>query len=57
MTALGKRKQFLVHDLVALAFIGPKPAGMQTCHNNDDKRNNIASNLRYDTAQSGHFLR
>lgn len=39
-----------VHQLVALAFIGPRPAGLETCHNNGNKLDNRASNLRYDTA-------
>lgn len=38
-----------IHQLVALAFIGPRPAGMETCHNDGDPHNNHASNLRYDT--------
>lgn len=39
-----------VHGLVAEAFIGPKPEGLQICHSDGDSRNNCAGNLRYDTA-------
>ena len=38
-----------VHQLVALAFLGPKPEGMEVCHTDGDPKNNAASNLRYDT--------
>lgn len=38
-----------VHILVALAFLGPRPEGMDTCHNNGDKSDNRLSNLRYDS--------
>jgi len=44
-----RRKQHLLHDLVLLAFIGPRPAGLQGCHADDDKANNALDNLRYDT--------
>lgn len=45
----GKCKVWKVHVLVATAFIGPRPPGMDICHYDDDKRNNNLSNLRYDT--------
>ena len=38
-----------VHRLVATAFIGPRPKGFTTCHNDGNERNNRALNLRYDT--------
>ena len=43
-----KRKEFLVHRLVALAFIGD-PDGMDVCHYDGDKLNNCIENLRIDT--------
>lgn len=46
-----ERKQYLVHDLVALAFHGPKPPGLEVRHLNDDKTNNTPSNLQYGTRQ------
>lgn len=36
-----------VHTLVAEAFHGPRPLGMDVCHGDGDKLNNAASNLRY----------
>lgn len=39
----------LVHKLVLEAFIGPRPAGMQCCHNNGKRTDNRVSNLRWDT--------
>lgn len=41
-----------VHSLVAEAFIGPRPEGLQVCHNDGDKSNNRPSNLRYDTGSN-----
>lgn len=44
--AVEKRR---VHDLVAEAFICPRPPGMYVCHNDGTMDNNNLSNLRYDT--------
>lgn len=38
-----------VHQLIARTFIGPRPDGMDVCHNDGDPTNNRAENLRYDT--------
>lgn len=38
-----------VHVLVAAAFIGPRPAGMQIRHLDGDRENNRAENLAYGT--------
>lgn len=38
-----------VHILVAAAFKGPCPGGYEVCHNDGDRANCRASNLRYDT--------
>lgn len=38
-----------VHHLVLEAFVGPRPAGMECCHNNGDWRDNRLENLRWDT--------
>lgn len=45
----GKVKGFYVHHLVAAAFIGPRPEGLDVCHNNGDQTDNRIENLRYDT--------
>lgn len=45
----GRRFERCVHHLVLEAFVGPRPAGMQGCHRDDDPRNNALDNLRWDT--------
>lgn len=48
----GKYKATLVSNLIAEAFFGPRPTGMQVCHFPDrDVANNSIQNLRYDTKQ------
>jgi hypothetical protein len=42
----------LIHTLVAQAWIGPRPDGLEVCHDDGDPLNNSASNLRYDTHAS-----
>jgi NUMOD4 motif/HNH endonuclease len=39
----------MIHTLVAEAFLGPRPEGMQVCHGPNGKHDNRASELRYDT--------
>lgn len=53
--SLGKGNLHLVHHLVAAAFIGPRPDGHDVCHNDGDRLNNAAANLRYDTRR-GNLL-
>ncbi len=48
----GKCRNFYVPHLVLLAFMGPRPVGMECCHNDGDYRNNALSNLRWDTHSS-----
>lgn len=48
------RRTYKVHRLVALAFLGPAPDGMEVCHNNSDPADNRAANLRWDT-RSGNM--
>jgi len=45
----GVARQVLVHHLVAEAFIGPRPAGMDCAHLDGNPHNNAASNLRWVT--------
>lgn len=42
-------KQHRVHRLVCTAFHGPAPEGHEACHNDGDRLNNNASNLRWGT--------
>ena len=43
------RKQFRLHCLVLETFVGSRPSGMQGCHGDNNKDNNVLSNLRWDT--------
>ena len=45
----GKYHSVRIADAVLLAFIGPKPYGMNSCHDDGKKENNRLDNLRYDT--------
>lgn len=38
-----------IHSLVLEAFVGPRPDGMEGCHNDGDPANNHLANLRWDT--------
>ncbi len=43
----GEKRWVYVHDLVATAFLGPKPEGMIVHHQDGDKVNNEAENLEH----------
>jgi len=43
-----------VHRLVLAAFVGPRPDGMEGCHNDGNPMNNHFSNLRWDTPISNN---
>lgn len=46
----GRNKRYAkVHHLVLEAFVGPRPAGMEGCHNYGDFRDNRLESLRWDT--------
>lgn len=47
MTAYGKVLMVTSHELVALAFIGPRPDGTDVHHIDGDKINNDPVNLKY----------
>lgn len=50
LTKDGRQRTFLVHALVAEAFIGPRPPGdIMVLHGDGDKANNDVDNLRYGT--------
>lgn len=50
----GVRKNFFVHQLVLLTFVGPCPVGMLCCHENDNGKDNRLSNVRWDTQKNNH---
>lgn len=41
-----------IHILMLEAFVGPRPAGMQGCHENDVPTDNRLDNLRWDTRKA-----
>jgi hypothetical protein len=45
----GFKTTLKVHTLVLKAFTGPRPLGMDGCHNEDNLADNRISNLRWDT--------
>lgn len=56
---IGSRKSFYVHRLVAAAFLGPRPKGMEVNHKDGVKTRNIYSNLEYVTSSENkqHAIR
>ena len=53
----GVVKTARVAGLVRTAFYGPRPEGMQACHNDGVKANNTKENLRWDTAAANQLDR
>lgn len=52
LTAGSKRRRFLVHHLVLLAFVGPAPEGCVCRHFPDrDPKNNKITNIQWGTAE------
>jgi hypothetical protein len=49
-----KAKTVAVHSLILLTFVGPRPKGLQGCHEDSDKLNCRLDNLRYDTVKRNH---
>jgi len=47
-----KVKIFKPHTLVLTAFVCPRPAGLECCHNDGNPWNNNLSNLRWDTTKN-----
>lgn len=46
---VGKPERFFLHQLVMMTFVGPCPAGLECCHENDDPMDNRLENLYYGT--------
>lgn len=53
--ALRGTDSFRVHELVCLAFYGPRPKGMVTRHLNDNGLDNRLENLRYGTESENRY--
>lgn len=49
MVALGRGNSRTVHSLVAEAFLGPCPEGMEVLHADDNRQNPSLHNLSYGT--------
>lgn len=49
LSSRGARSHQSVHILVATAFHGQRPPGMEACHRDGNSLNNAASNLRWGT--------
>ena len=49
-----EKRSRLVHRLVAAAFLGDQPEGMQCCHNDGNPLNNHLDNLRWDTPSNNN---
>jgi hypothetical protein len=50
-------KCLYIHALVLEAFVGPRPSGLEACHNNGDRTDNRAENLRWDTPRANQMDR
>ena len=51
----GKHRNFYIHRLVLMVFVGERPDGMVICHKDGDITNNKLSNLRYDTPSENNI--
>ena len=45
----GKKRYANIHSLVLEAFVGPRPDGLECCHNDGNRLNAELANLRWDT--------
>lgn len=52
---MGRGRAATVHSLIAATYLGPRPEGMQVCHNDGDMYNNTPGNLRYDSASENGY--
>lgn len=49
------RKYMSVTHLMLEAFVGPRPEGMECCHNDGNKYNDVLSNIRWDTHENNEL--
>ena len=52
---LGKSGKYVakrVHVMVLETFVGPRPEGLQACHNDGNPNHNAVDNLRWDTPRN-----
>ena len=56
MVSLNSKSKY-THHLVLEAFIGPRPEGMEACHNNGKRDDNRLENLRWDTPSNNQMDR
>lgn len=57
LSSSGKEECFLIHRLVAEAFLGPCPKGMICCHGRNRAKDNRVQNLRWDSYSSNQLDR
>jgi len=50
-----RSKNFDIHYLVLLAFVGPRPEGMFVCHLDHNTSHNCLSNLEYNTPSENNY--
>lgn len=51
----GKYKNYYIHNLVMLVFVGERPNNYFVCHIDGDKNNNRLDNLKYDTPHQNNI--
>jgi hypothetical protein len=51
----GSGRTHNLYPLVLTAFVGPRPPGMEACHNDGDHTNDRLSNLRWDTSSENSY--
>ena len=51
----GPRQTHTIYPLVLEAFVGPRPPGMEACHNNGDHTDDRLINLRWGTSSANTY--
>lgn len=55
LSRFGANIKYYVHSLILETFVGPRPAGMQSCHGPAGPADNHLANLRWDTPSANMF--